>query len=339
MVRRKTANSKVYTQKKKDIRNIIFKDINEDYAWGKYGDIKVIIMKENGYINATHLVHNTQTKNGRPKEFRQWKLLSTTEDLLSVVSKDVGISTTNLFIVIQTSSNKIAVTRGTYVHPDLIPQIASWASPNFAHTISKIVNKYFSKKADKEQTKLLKKKDDKIDKLNEKVDVLLSNNETLLSKNKKMDKRIKRLLSKNDDLLDQNDEILHKVDIISNDRVVPTTSRRNDHLLVIIKNNDDAEEYAEDEICYGYHALRVMNKSLNTRIANHKSRHPDMEILCEIAYSPNSMNLWNRIKDQLGKGKKRKLTIDHCKFNLRKKYTEEEMIDDIQAIHDERFDS
>jgi len=43
------------TYDKDAIQNIIFEDINDVYAYGKYGDFNVIIMKDNGYINATKL--------------------------------------------------------------------------------------------------------------------------------------------------------------------------------------------------------------------------------------------------------------------------------------------
>lgn len=38
-----------------DIQNIIFEDINDKFAWGDYGGFRVIIMKKNGFINASQL--------------------------------------------------------------------------------------------------------------------------------------------------------------------------------------------------------------------------------------------------------------------------------------------
>jgi len=49
------------------------------------------------------------------------------------------------------------------------------------------------------------------------------------------------------------------------------------------------------------------------------------------------MNLWTRIKRKLGSGRKRKIDIDNCKFNLRNNYTEDELIRDIVGIHNERL--
>ena len=48
------------------INEIIFEHINEKYAYGKYGEFKVIIMKENKYINATKLCNTNK------KRFDNW---------------------------------------------------------------------------------------------------------------------------------------------------------------------------------------------------------------------------------------------------------------------------
>jgi hypothetical protein len=230
MVKRKTANSKVnkkvYTKKEQDIRNIIFKDINEDYAWGKYGDIKVIIMKDNGYINITHMVHQANPN----KRMHDWSRGKNSVELLNEVSTDAEISSDDLLI--QISGGKITIIRGTYAHPDLVPHIASWASPKFAVKVSKIVNEYFAKEA-------LKKKDDKIDELRSEV-------KDISTQNKSMKRILKKISSKNDTLLQQNDEILFKLDFVSNARVVPTRNPEDDHTLIIIKFNDAEEEEDDD---------------------------------------------------------------------------------------------
>ena len=334
---------------KKDIRNIIFKDINEDYAWAKYGDFKVIMMKENGYINATKLCSDAMIQTGSKKPFKNWKANSNTKELIDVISAPAEISAGDLFITI--TGGKLTEIRGTYVHPELIPFVASWASVQFAVKVSKIVNEYFTKKVLKENEKLIKKKDDKIANLSGKVEELLTGNKQLLSgnkqllngnklllsKNDKMDKRIKRLLVKNDELYDQNEEILGKVDTISNDRVVSTGNPDDNHMLIIIKNNDNPEEYDDDEDIYEYHALRVMKKSHKQRLTAHKIRHPDMKVIMKILYSPNSINLWMRIKSKLSKGKNKKIICSNSKFNLRKKYTQKQLMADIHEIHNERL--
>ncbi|AGD93036.1 putative KilA-N domain-containing protein [Megavirus lba] len=315
-------------KKKHDIRNISYKEINDKYSWGRYGSFKVIIMKENGYINATKLIHLASDK----KKLNDWTRGKQAEEYITELSCDTGLTAAEILIPITTSSKNLTEIRGTYCHPDLIPHIAAWASPPFAMRVSKIVNNYLTNKIVKEKEKLIKKKDNKIDKLNNKVD-------ELLVKNNKMDKRIKRLLVKNDELYDQNEEILGKVDFISNERVVSTGSSENEHMLVIIKNNDDPEEYEEDENIYQYHALRVMKRSYKTRLASHRARHPNMEILMRINYSPNSVNLWTRIKNNIASGKKRKIEASGSKFNFKRNYTEQQLKKDIMSIHNERLNT
>jgi len=174
------------------------------------------------------------------------------------------------------------------------------------------------------KNKLLQKKDDKIDRLGVKID-------KLLNKNSKMDKRIKKLLDKADNLQDQNDDIIEKIETICDDRVIKPGKLSDTHVFVIIKNNDDDEEYQ-------YHTIRRLRNTIKPAIASYKDLHPDASIIVYIEYNPNPINLWNRIKDNLGKGRQRKILFDGNNFKLRDDYTQEEMIHDINAIHNQRFE-
>ena len=59
----------------------------------------------------------------------------------------------------------------------------------------------------------------------------------------------------------------------------------------------------------------------------------------KISYSPNSINLWTRIKKKLGTGKSKKIIFDNCKFNLKRGYNEEQLLVDIKNIHDKRLNN
>ncbi|AGC01619.1 KilA N-domain protein [Acanthamoeba polyphaga moumouvirus] len=234
------------------------------------------------------------------------------------------------------------MTRGTYVHPELIIHVACWCSIEYALKVSKIMIQYHAKEEIEKREILLKKKDDKIDKLSKKLDTLivnnkklLCNNKELLQKNEKMDNRIKRLVKKNDEIYNINQDMLGKIDVISNDRVVKGKTSDN-HMFVIVKNNDDPDEYEDDEELYEYSAFRLMKKSYKIRMSEHLERHPNMEIILKICHSPNSMNLWNRIKTKLGK---KKITYSGCNFNLEDNYTENKLVRDIKKIHNERLDT
>ena len=208
---------KIKVRNDDDIRNLCIIRINDDFSYGNYGVFQVIIKNDNGFMNATKLC-----KDGG-KEFRNWKANANAKELISAVSSSARIPADGILQTI--TGGKNVVIRGTYVHPDLIPHIASWVSPEFAIKVSKIVNEYFIKKASEEKDKLLHKKDDKIDRLTKEIrkqtemihvqtrksDEQARKNDKQYKKISKMDNRIKRLLVKNDGLRDQNDEILGKI--------------------------------------------------------------------------------------------------------------------------------
>ena len=317
------------------LNNISFEKIDDKYSYGHYGDFNVVIMNSNSYINVTKLCNDVINKNGGNKRFRTWKENSGTNEFMKMVASNIGIPISELLITISGHYKSNAIIRGTYAHPDLIPQIASWASPQFAHRVSQIVNKYFIKQAIKEKEKIIKKKDDKIDKLMDKIDKQTSTIDKQTSTIDKMDKRIKRLLDQNDDLYDQNEEVLHKLDKISRNRVILTGRSSYNEILVIIKNNDDPEEY--DSIPYAYHVLRIMKQSYNNTLLKHYNRHPDMKIILKIKFTPNAANLWHQIINKLGSKGNEKIIIKGCKFNLSDGYKESDLADDVKQIHNERL--
>ena len=116
-----------------ELNQIIFKHIDDKYAYGNYGEFKVIIMKSNTYINATKLCKEYN------KEIKNWKENKNNKELINEVEKDIINSAVDKptaenksFIVVNTSNNnqKNKLISGTYVHQLLIPHIASWISLN-----------------------------------------------------------------------------------------------------------------------------------------------------------------------------------------------------------------
>nr|WBF70376.1 SET domain protein [Megavirus caiporensis] len=324
-----------------DFRNVIFENINDEYALGKFGDLEVVMMRENGYVNATNLCKKCG------KDYKNWKRNDNSKELEKELIKQLSSGAQNRArekssahyraaeVTHTVKGGKLTIIRGTYVHPKLIIHIASWCSTEYAMKVSDIVTEYHAKEEIEKRELLLKKKDDKIDKLSKKLDRQNNKIDELLQKNEKMDNRIKRLVKKNDEIYNINQDMLGKIDVISNDRVVKGRSS-DDHMFVIVKNNDDPNEYDEDEDIYEYSAFRLMKKSYKIRMSEHLERHPEMEIVLKISHSPNSMNLWNRIKTKLGK---KKITYSGCNFNLEDDYTENKLVRDIKKIHNERLDT
>ena len=120
-----------------NLSTIAFEQIHAQYYRGKYGDFEVIIDKNTGYINATKLCVDASKDLGIEKRFRHWRENKFTGVFLDDVSLVAGIPATNLLKLVKGKPVEIT---GTYAHPDLVPHIASWASPKFAIRVSKIVN-------------------------------------------------------------------------------------------------------------------------------------------------------------------------------------------------------
>ncbi len=329
------------------LTDIAFEAINDEYSYGKYSDFTVIMMKKNGYINATEMCNNITEQTGSKKPFRHWQQNKSADELIGVVSSSVGIPTDELMIIPKVPNEL----RGTYVHPDLIPHIASWASPKFAVKVSKIVNEYYNKKERLRHKRELGEKDDKIDELMKKLDkqheesqIQLKkqhdesqakiNEQTekidkLLKKNHKISSKLSDVKEQNEELLGQNEELLEKVDSIAVDRVVRAPNKKDRHCFVIMKDESEDAERTKT-----YYAIRTKQQSVNAAIKRYQDSHDESKVLLRIQYNPNSINLWDRVKSQL----RRNLRIRTNSFGLRNRYTEEELIADINEINDEKFD-
>jgi hypothetical protein len=245
------------------LNEIIFDHIDDKYAYGKYSDFKVIIMKENRYINATKLCKEYG------KELKHWKENKSSNDLIYEVEKEITTvdyptTETKPFIIINGANNnqKNKLISGTYVHELLIPHIASWISPQFGIKVSKIVNNFLIT----EYKNSLKQKDDKINTLEEKLDRILKKNDEILLENNNMkkileanqerlDKTYDRLVGAHEEIrdikdkLDNTEEELHtvngeldvikdKLDIATDDRVIKTKSRTTLEYLIVLKTTD-----------------------------------------------------------------------------------------------------
>jgi hypothetical protein len=120
------------------INDLVFENINDKYAWGNYGEFKVMIMKENGYINVTKLC-----KSGG-KEFFKWKENKTSDLFLEEVSSVLRIQRTDLLITVKGGDKNLQMVTDTYAHPSMVHYIASWVSGNFSIKAGFIVAAYFS---------------------------------------------------------------------------------------------------------------------------------------------------------------------------------------------------
>ena len=188
------------------IHEIIYESINEKFSYGKYGDFKVIICRENYYINATKLC----SENG--KHFKHWLQTDQSKELIQKLNEDLkneGKSYESTMLITGGKGETSQLVRGTYVHELIIPDVAKWISIDFRIKVYKILNSYlFNEYKDKlrESRKAIKEKDCKIDSLEAKLDEALRQ----LRKANKRGERMERKLDVANEQLDETNEKLNE---------------------------------------------------------------------------------------------------------------------------------
>lgn len=322
-----------------------------------------MLMKSNGYINASKLCSdsNVKLKKTKKKEISHWLENDKSQGIINALVDSLGKPRESLLIKIADGKN---LTRGTYVHPKLIIHIAAWCDPTYALQVSDIVIKYHAREAIEKKerliqhkNKLLKKKEDKIDKLTHMVkEVLSKNNEiskntvSILKENKKITKVNTQLTANTDKLLNDNKKLKNKADKLIKDnkitrgqlntiegqmsrclpkRVIDPEDTSLNHTLVVIRNNNE-----DVDSLYDYTILRTQKKSIKSAFNKHSHKYVDAEIILQLSYTPNSINLYNRIKEYL----KNKITGKINSFDLNEDYEEEDLLRDIKYLHKQRFD-
>ena len=131
-----------------NLSDIVFEHINEKYAYGAYGDFKVIIMKKNNYINATKLCSEYS------KRYENWSRNILNNELIDEVKKEINalnLSTAEEFepiITVKGGNKKLQFVTGTYVHPLLMPEIIRWIqiprSKQLEYDVQQKLNKKFN---------------------------------------------------------------------------------------------------------------------------------------------------------------------------------------------------
>jgi predicted Holliday junction resolvase-like endonuclease len=131
------------TLKNNPLKDIVFEDINDDFCYGHYSDFKVIMMKKNGYINATKMCQYISEHIHIKKQYVDWKRTENAIEMIDKLGSNTGYPVTELSKTIRDGNNQTLC--GTYIHPDLILHVASWCSAEFAIKVSRIANKYINK--------------------------------------------------------------------------------------------------------------------------------------------------------------------------------------------------
>jgi KilA-N domain/Protein of unknown function (DUF3627) len=293
---------------------ITFQSVDNQYEWGYYFDIKVLIMTQNGYINATKMCQDEN------KQFRFWLQNDSSKELLDEFERYVS-RPSDLMIKNIVGPNEF---RGTYVHLDLVPHIAYWVSVPFAIKVGKIVNEYLLKEEKIKHSLDTKEKDDTIDELKSLIKDLQKDTKSVLNSNRCMETQISDLTD-NVSKLSLDNEITHEMlNVVIEDRVIKPKDKDSISSIVIYESIDQGPNI--------FYIFRVQKRSLKAAIKRYKADNPNAVKFYEIEYNPNSINYYQRFKQKY----KNEIRKHYNRFELLD-ITKDQLKDFIEEINNEKY--
>ncbi|CCU55681.1 N1R/p28-like protein [Choristoneura biennis entomopoxvirus] len=283
--------------------DVCYEQIKDQYYYGLFGDFKLVIDKNTGCFNATKLC------NLGIKQYRDWKRLEKSKDLINYINKNQRGDSRVGFYEIKGDNNDTLTKQitGQYVPKEIILDIASWISIEFYMKCNDIIISYYKKEfkslSDEDIENEIKKIDDKykniieekdiqlnskdikIDELNEKLDSIIESNKNLENQNNQLLKLAQKQNIKLDEIGDELEETNYKLDtltetveeVILPDRNISPSDINLKHNLVIYKINNAIK------------IIRAQNKYIN------KNNIPINDIIIK-EYVPNPIDFINRMK-------------------------------------------
>nr|WCB86993.1 CPPV182 N1R/p28-like protein [Cooks petrelpox virus] len=347
-----------------DFSDLVTREIDERFCYIKYDTFELIMMKENGFINATKLC-----KLGG-KEFKKWIRLDGSKELIKTVEETNSIWKINptrpdvaqLEIIITVSNegknDKKYEISGSYVHQDLIPHIASWISPLFAIKVSKIVNCYVSGKYEfklKEREEEIRKRENKIDELmellykfNDKYDKdtlelkeLYREQRKEAKEHKKQSKELSYIIKRMEEKYDKDTQELKE----HNKRMEEKYDRDTKELKIELKK---IEERLRDKVINPsspnkLHRLVILQKKIDPnsfktlrlqaeRLNQETNKYKNEYRVFFNAYEPNAVSCFNRLKERLLDQERVKLNYNDFTLCDIENYGVEELANDLNNL-------
>lgn len=284
-----------------DFREMITKDINEDYGMATYFDLQVIVMKSTGFVNCTEMCEYFSRITESGKKFKYWHSSITSNLLIKELASSSKTLSNNLVIDIRNESTPGI--NGKYCAQELIPAIICWASPAYFITMANIVNKHFVEKIKGTELQIQ------------------------LDTNKKLLNYVEELLDRTDKIIDQNNDIVENT---KNIRKITKTNPddHNKFAFYIIENNDKVKKGVT---VYNYGIVRTDVAGLTTTMTKYKNKHPNMIMIAKIPSNDKSENLWGNMREYLRN--ENKITGISSQFNLCEDVSIKNVIKSIEKFH------
>ena len=285
------------------LNNIIIEQIKDNYYRGEFLGLDLVIDKNTGCFNASKLC-----KDGN-KEFKNWKRLDKTKELLEYVSKihrrsHVSVGGYKVKTGQRSSSSKDIA--GTYVCKELILDIASWISCEFYLKCNEIIVSHVEdefkrqhKAEIEEKDCKIKEKDCKIDELSKQMKEMMrelrgelgskldESNCKLDEANCKIDEMHVELSETREELGGKLDEVQDKLDRALPDRNIDPKDDDLKHNYILFKSKTKPNEY-----------VFVRGQDKHIELTKRKNNQT-FEITIDKTKNPNPVDMTNRLKERI----------------------------------------
>ena len=135
------------------------------------------------------------------------------------------------------------------------------------------------------------------------------------------------MLEGNKGLKKEVKKVQRKLGIAVEDRAPQPEDESKRERFVLLKYNDP--EYM------GYYTIRAQDSYTTKKLKIKQVHFPNLVVLLDFKCSPNSKTLYVRIKDNL---KARGVTFEGNNIDLNEAVTEDELIDEMKVINDQKYD-
>lgn len=215
---RKESESDIIPKQNLNINGyVITEDINNKFANAFYGTFPVVVMKSNGYINATRFCKMYG------KKFINWIENKSSQKVIDMLCNRLDKSESQIIIdIIQNEP-----TDGTYIYPKLMLHIIIWCDPIFSLDLSNSIIHF-------------NKKDGQINEQKQIIETLNQNNDILLAKNKKISQKNTELQDTIDEISSTNDKIL-----VKNSKLTNTVEKLTDRIEKLLEKNTKLSDSVE----------------------------------------------------------------------------------------------
>ena len=169
-------------------------------------------------------------------------------------------------------------------------------------------------------------------------EMLQRQNNELIMMNNELSRKLDEVMEKQDEMLEQFDDMKgeneiqgenirkmgQKLGIATMERAVRTKNTKTHEKFILVELNDPHYDWK-------YSVIRAQKFTANKKLKSLKDVHSESKICIEIEYQPNSINLFNLIKEEL-KDKRKVINVKYNYINLEENYTHEEFLEDIRKI-------